>query len=217
MSKIQIAGHADFKVEPDTVTIAVDISERNFDYSKCAEALNRRTACARETLIEEGIAAEDIRSDDYRIDKLSDHQCKQTPDVRFSGWHYLRVQLPLDQARINRLLGALTQADAELEIGLSYQLLDPTPHRDLAETLAVKDALRRGAAIATAANSRIVGMGAIIVDRAPSSTRSWDISAAFCGPSFGPPNDAPQGVSVTPKSLHVEASVHVTLKIAPVG
>jgi uncharacterized protein YggE len=217
MSKIQIAGHADFEVEPDTVTIAVDISERNFDYSKCAEALNRRTACARETLIGEGVAAEDIRSHDYRIDKLSDHQCRQSPDVRFSGWHYLRVQLPLDQARINRLLGALTHADAELEIGLSYQLLDPTPHRDIAETLAVKDALRRGAAIATAANSRIVGMGAIIVDRAPSSTRSWDISADLLSPCFSPPNDSSQGVSVTPKRLNVEASVHVTLKIAPMG
>jgi uncharacterized protein YggE len=44
MGKLSMTGTAEFDVEPDTAIIAIRIEQYEYDYARCAEQLNARTA-----------------------------------------------------------------------------------------------------------------------------------------------------------------------------
>jgi uncharacterized protein YggE len=218
MSKMDIVGNAQFDVEPDTANLAISIEQRDYDYASCAAALTRRTQAAR--LIVEGCGVEPdaIRSHDYRVEKMSDYARKLYPAARFTGTHVLRIKMPLDREKINRLLAMLTASDAELEVSLGYEVRDLTAHRDKAEALAVADALRRSAIIANAAGCRVVGILAIRTGQLMHEEHTedgWDINlsaAACCSEPSSP--DSPE---VTPRMLSVSASISIQLEIVGVS
>jgi uncharacterized protein YggE len=217
MGKLDITGLAQFDVEPDTATIAILVEGRDYDYAACAAAINRRTQVAHRVLEGGGVAADLIRSHDYRIEKMSDWECKQYPGVRFSGKHDLRIRLPLDRDQINRLLGILTLADAALEVSLGYEVRDLAVHRDQAEALAVGDALRRARIIAEAAGCRVIGIRSIragLVMREQHSEDGYDYDSPLSEPSMCSEGAVPPSPEVAPRMLGVSASVFVRVDIA---
>ncbi len=217
MGKLDITGLANFNVEPDTATIAILVEGKNYDYAACAAAINLRTQAARRVLEGGGVAADLIRSHDYRIEKMSDWECKQTPGTRFSGKHDLRIKLPLDRDQINRLLGSLTSVDAALEVSLGYEVLDLSAHRDKAESLAMADALRRAKIIAEAAGCRVIGIRSIragLVMREQHSDDGYDYNAPSPDALMCSEGACPPPPEVAPRMLGVSASVFVRVEIA---
>jgi uncharacterized protein YggE len=218
MGKLDITGHAKFHVEPDTATIAILIEGRDFDYTACANEINRRTQTARRVLTSEGVTDDLIRSHDYRIEKVSEWHIKQFPGTRFYGKHDLRIRLPLDRDQVNRLLAVLTSADEALEISLGYEVRDLAVHRDKADALAVADALRRAGIIAEAAACRVIGIrsiraGVMMGEQHSKDGYDQDLPA-FLRPQMCAEESALPSPEVAPKMLGVSASIFVRVEIA---
>lgn len=217
MGKLAITGTAQFEVEPDTAIVAIRIEQYEFDYARCAEQLNARTLAARQVLEALDVDAETIRSNDYRVEKTGEYFRKEHPSKRFQGVHALRVTLPLEKERVNRVLAHLTAADAMLDVSLGYEVRDMMGYRDQAEAMAVRDALRRGALIAEAAGCRVVGILKIhdgeIMRESHSSRGYNNYGPMLCADSCNEP-DSPE---VSPRMLSISACISVRLEIAGLG
>lgn len=218
MGKLVITGTAQFEVEPDTAIVAIRIEQYEYDYARCAEELNARTLAARQVLEALEVDSETIRSNDYRVEKTSEYFHKEHPSKRFQGVHALRVALPLEKERVNRVLAHLTAADASLDVSLGYEVRDMTTYRDQAEAMAVRDALRRGALIAEAAGCRVVGIlkiddGSIM--RESHSSRGYSIyeGPMVCADSCS----EPESPEVSPRMLSISAQISVRFEIAGLG
>ncbi len=217
MGKLSMTGTAEFDVEPDTAIIAIRIEQYEYDYARCAEQLNARTAAAHQVLEALDIDSETIRSNDYRVEKTSEYFRKEHPSKQFLGVHALRVTLPLERERVNRVLAHLTAADAMLDVSLGYEVRDMAGYRDQAEAMAVRDALRRGALIAEAAGCRVVGILKIHdgeIMRESHSSRGWQSHRyMLCEGS----SNEPISPEVSPRLLNISASISVRLEISGLG
>jgi uncharacterized protein YggE len=214
MGKLAITGTAQFDVEPDTAIVAIRIEQYEYDYARCADQLNARTLAARQVLETLEVDAETIRTNDYRVEKTSDYFRKEHPNKQFLGAHALRMTLPLERERVNRLLAHLTASDAMLDVSLGYEVRDMAGYRDQAEAMAVRDALRRGALIAEAAGCRVVGISHIYTGkmaRESHSTDGWDINEPML---CSGPCDEPDSPEVSPRMLSISAQISLSLEIA---
>lgn len=202
---ITVQGVGRLSIEPDTAVIRCKVSALNKSYTGANQEMNQRVDLLRQALTAEGFAKTDLKTTDFGMTRETKRNPK-TDEYEFSGFnaaHALELRLPLDKARVNRVMEALLGSKAEAQVDIAFAVADPEPVRQRLLTAAVENARQRAETIARAAGTKLGKIAHISYGVAEVQIRQTE--SMLC--------DSPAGPEIEAGNYTVQDSVTVTWEI----
>ncbi|WP_018478824.1 SIMPL domain-containing protein [Pontibacter roseus] len=129
--KLQITGKGKLSIAPDILLLSFDASAQEWEYEKTINALNAKVEELRSILEQAGIARHNLKTKDFSIRKETIRN-KKTDQYEFNGFkasHSLELELPLDKALINTLLGQIARKLDNLDFHIAFGVRDVSHHQ----------------------------------------------------------------------------------------
>lgn len=112
--KLTITGKAKISAKPDTCILSFDILGHEWEYEASMKTLDEKVNSLRKVLKENGIKKEELKTIDFDVSRGQTYDDKKKKYI-FNGYkatHRMKLQLPLDNKLLNKLL---TQISKELD------------------------------------------------------------------------------------------------------
>ena len=142
-------GHGEIKVKPDIARLTADVLTHDRHQEQAVQDNARRMTALVVAIKGMGIADKDIQTQSYTVSPQYDYTNGQTHLTGYQVTNSVQVTLR-DLKQVGTLIDTATQAGANQLDGVSYDLSDRTAAQDKALALAVADAQRRAATMASA-------------------------------------------------------------------
>lgn len=220
--RLTVTGDAEIKVAPDRVVISVGVESRSPQLATAKSRNDAAIAAILAATAKEQVVPADVQTDFIEINPV--YQGRDTAENRENYLvDYYRIHKTVaitlrDVTRFERLLTAVLNAGANRVYGVNFQTSELRKYRDQAREMAVKAAIEKARAMATAAGLR--------VDK-PESISSYNSGG---GPSYGrmqsnmnmvqnvassAGGDSELSGTIAPGRITVSASVTLTFRLLP--
>lgn len=163
MRSIKVTGKGLLKVKPDTMRLLLTTTDTKKDYADALQASANMTGILRGVAAECGFTEEELKTTSFVVDP--DYEGYQDKNgnwrQKLKGYRYtheLKLEFPLDNERLGRLLYALSKSGSKAEFRIQYTVADMEASRNELLRLAVEDAKRKATILAEAAG---VSLGAL--------------------------------------------------------
>jgi uncharacterized protein len=150
--KLQITGRGKLSVAPDIIIISFEAAAHEWEYEKTISALNRKVEELRTIIEQQGIERKSLKTKDFNIRKETTRN-KTTEQYEFSGFkatHSLELELPLDKAVINVLLGQIATRLNNLDFSIHFGVKDASAQQQALILNAISKAKENATLIAGA-------------------------------------------------------------------
>ncbi|MBX0331971.1 SIMPL domain-containing protein [Pontibacter sp. HSC-14F20] len=150
--KLQITGRGKLSVTPDLMILSFSASAQEWEYDKTVDALNAKVEELRNIIEAQGIARSNLKTKDFGVRKETQWNRKtEKPDfIGYSASHRMELELPLDKALINKLLGQIARHMDDLDFSISFGVKDASDHQQQLILQAITKAKENAALIAEA-------------------------------------------------------------------
>lgn len=196
---MQVEGRAELKITPDQVSVICRLSVFATDYRAAQTGLNERVALLRDAAPGQGLTGTDFKTTGFCVDRVTEETEHRRKIAGYRARHTLRLELPLQMDRLNRIVAACAGSGAAPEIDVEFGVKDHEAVREQLLAVAVANARRRGEILAQAAGVKLGEIQRIdygVMDVRVSSY-SYDMSLAEAGPDLTPGDlDAADKVTV---------------------
>ena len=162
--RIRVTGTGLLRLKPDLCRVDLTLRGLEPAYSDALNRASRDSAALGEAIAALGFAREDLKTLDFSVD--AEYESVQDDKghwrQEFKGYRFtqsLKLEFPVDNARLGRTLAALAAAPVDPEFHLSYALRDPESAKAALLEAAVGDARRKAGILASAAG---VKLGALL-------------------------------------------------------
>ena len=211
---ITVNGTGEALVPADVAIISLGVSARDADVLNAQEKVNETIAAIRSSLIENGVAREDINTDYINVYAIYDYAEEQEKVVAYNAYSTLAVKT-LDMDRVGEIIDLALGAGANNLNGVNFSATDTGEAKQAALIQAMLDASSKAAVLANAAGVVIMGIDSI----EETGTYSYDGGAANnFSVKTEAASDAEAGTYVQAAQLTVTANVSITYVAAtPVG
>ena len=155
MRMIRVTGQGQFKTRPDLTRVTATLERVEREYGEALRRSAEDTEALRTLLEGLGFAREALKTLSFGVDP--EHEGYQEEGAwrqRLVGYRYrhvLKLEFPLDNARLGTVLGALAGCPQHPELQLSYTVSDPGAAKNRLLARAVADAKAKAEALAEAA------------------------------------------------------------------
>ncbi len=203
-SKLTVQGDGKVSIAPDMATIVLGVETQN---ANASEAIRENAGLMNETigaLLAAGIAESEIQTSTFSLTTLPQDEPKTSgakPKAPvFLATNQVTVKLN-NTTDVGRVLDAAVKAGSNSIQGVSFDLRDPGPQKNMALTLAIEDAQKKAE---VAANAAGVKLGRVL-----EITEGYGyVAAAAKSLSF-----ADIATPIQPGQLDVTSSVNVVYEI----
>lgn len=203
---VSVAGQATVEAEPDAATVELTVAARGDDPRAVRDRLASNASAVREALESEGLDAEQIRTEHFRI--RENHRAHEDPDApAYVGAHALVVELE-DTERVGEVIDAAVESGPVRVDGVTFGLSDERREelRDQALTQAVEDARGEAELVASAEGLEISSAKQIRTDEVHvDRTRGTVYQEAAATPTAG----ADAATRVESDEVTVSVTVHL--------
>ncbi|SFP50537.1 SIMPL domain-containing protein [Tranquillimonas alkanivorans] len=157
--RLTVTGQGSVTHAPDMATINLGVAAEAPSAAEAVEETSVATSRVLSRLVEAGVAASDIQTDQLLLhpvyaDRAVDGPAR-TPEIeRFRAVNRLSVRV-LDLQSLGGVLDAVVTDGANVFDGLRFGLQEPQPAEDAARVAAVEDAMRKARIIAGAAEQEL--------------------------------------------------------------
>lgn len=152
---VRVQGHGEATAPADRVVLGFDIGAWDRDYSAAVEALNDRVEDLRGDLAALSVPRKHLKTSNFRVNPTYETINRLGREQRqLSGYmasHFIRLELPLENEQLNRILQAVSQGESEPSISISFEVEDSAALRQQALDNAVSEARRNAETLAEAA------------------------------------------------------------------
>ncbi len=156
---ISVKGVGRVSVPPDRTVVTFSASALNMDYAASSDELNGRVAKLRSRLSEGGIAATDLKTTSFSVERETEWQGRDANRKQgFVGWrsrHHLRLELPVDREVLNKAFAAIASNEIESSVEIAFTVSDQALLRTKVLEDATRTARRNAEAIAAAAGCKL--------------------------------------------------------------
>ncbi|MBQ6454436.1 MAG: SIMPL domain-containing protein [Coriobacteriales bacterium] len=168
---IKVTGKGRIAVKPDTTRLILSLEGSKKEYDEALELSSQMTAALKSVLEPFGFGRQELKTLSFNVDaqyegyKAKDGSWKQ----RFVGYRYshrMKLEFPVDNARLGKLLYALAHSDAKPEIRIEHTVANPEPVKNQLLAYAVADSKAKAAILCEAAG---VALGEVVT-----IDYSWD-------------------------------------------
>jgi uncharacterized protein YggE len=152
---ISVKGVGHVTMPPDIVVITFRMSRLNRVYRDSVEELNERVEGLRSAIVNADVDRDQLKTTLFNVSPEYEHDRNKSV---FKGWraqHSLRLELPIDRERLNRVLEAITSADIESQLNVQFEVRDRAALRQRTLEDATRAARASAEAIAGAAGCRL--------------------------------------------------------------
>jgi hypothetical protein len=154
-----IQGHGWFHSAPDRVVLSFRAAETHKEYESAVTRLNKSVEKLRQDLEWLGVKRTDLKTSNFSVTAQYDYTLGKQRFTGYQASHDLRLDLPFAQAVLNQVLNKIASSQAEVEVGIHFEVsLDEELKRHAIEN-AVQDAQVKADAIAQTAR---ITLGKII-------------------------------------------------------
>ncbi len=156
MRTIRVTGKGQIKVRPDMTRITMTLEGRDKEYAETLRRSSEETEALKDVLSGFGFERADLKTLNFGVD--TEYESYQDKDgaykQRFVGYmfnHVLKVEFPSDNARLGKILYALSNCKVSPEFRISYTVKDAEAVKNTLLGSAVTDAKEKAAVLAGAA------------------------------------------------------------------
>ena len=161
---IRVTGKGRIKVQPDLIRIIITLQDRQKDYETAVRKSTESKSELNGVLEKLGFQNTDVKTLSFNISPV--HESYQTKDkawrnrlVGYDYTHRMKIEFPVDNERLGRVLYALAHCPSEPEFRIEYTLSDPETAKNELLAKAVADSTAKAKVLADAA---CVTLGEII-------------------------------------------------------
>ena len=157
---IRIKGRGEISVKPDTIRLNIELEGLKKDYESAMKLWAKQTRIVQETLKPLGFGPEDLKTLSFNID-TSYSRTKDGQRI-FEGYEFtqeMKLELPLDNRLLGKVLYALADCSADPVIHISFTAKDKGGVKNQLLEKAVEDAKEKAALLSHAAG---VALGSIL-------------------------------------------------------
>ena len=162
---IRVTGTGKLKIKPDTTRITLTLEDVCPQYSDALKNSSESTAALTKTLSMFGFSEKDLKTLNFDIDsEYESYQERGVYKKRLVGFrfsHMLKIEFPLDNERLGKILYSLANCSVHPEISISYTVSDPEAEKNMLLEKAVTDAVSKAEVLAKAANVSLLSIQGI--------------------------------------------------------
>ncbi len=225
-NRLSVTGDAEIKVAPDRVVISVGVESRNPSLPVAKSRNDQAVAAILKATLAEAVAPADVQTDFIEINPVYQERSAAESREGYLIDHY-RIHKTIaitlrDVSRFERLLSAVLSAGANRVYGVDFQTSELRKYRDQARELAVKAAIEKATAMASAAGLKVskpesisaynYGGGSAYGRSSRASNMMQNVSQNVV--SAGDGGEEVSG-TMAPGRISVRASVSLTFRLLP--
>ncbi len=155
MRTIRVTGKSQIKLKPDLTRITLSLEECSPEYEEALQRSSQDTEKLQDLLTTFGFARSDLKTLNFGVDtEYESYQEQGVYKQRFIGYkyhHQMKLEFPLDNGRLGRVLYALAHCCVKPEFRISYTVKDPEAAKNELLDKAVQDAAQKAAVLTRAA------------------------------------------------------------------
>ena len=128
--KIRVTGKGKLSVKPDTIRLIITITGMEKEYDKALEQSATMTDAFKELFVKMDFKRDDVKTLSFNVD--TEYESYQAKDKswkrRFEGYqfrHRIKVEFPMDNKRLGKVLYALGHASIRPEFRIEYTVAEP--------------------------------------------------------------------------------------------
>lgn len=152
---IKVTGKGDLKIKPDTVRMMISQTGITKDYAKTLELSAKSKDMLNEKLVELGFQKDDLKTLLFSVDvDYESCKCGDEWQRRFKGYafnHHLKLELPVGDDRLGKVMYVLAHCPGETEFGLMYTVADPEKYKNDLLASAIRDSSEKARVLTQAA------------------------------------------------------------------
>lgn len=123
-SVITVVGQSKIEASPDQVRINLSINQQSASYDEAVAMLNQRTQKLVQVLLKQDFEEEDIKTTGFNAQPYYEYQNGKRQQKGYSASQNLEVLFVYDQERLGAIVKALSKADVEPNMNISFLLSD---------------------------------------------------------------------------------------------
>ena len=200
---IKVTGKAEASTPADRVVLRFDINGWSKTYAPAVEMLNQRVETLRAGLAPLSVGRQQLKTSAFRVAPTYETTSRLGTQRReLSGYfasHTIRLELPVDQARLNEVLGAISQGESEPTLYISFEVEDASALRQEALRNAVAEAERNARTLGEAAGVSLKMLRAIEYgwSEVRLTTQSFPLERPAGGAQMAAPDLEPEDVKAS--------------------
>ena len=147
-----VKGQGVASAEPDLTILSFTVLGREPSYSTAVEELNDRVETLREDMTKEGVGRHRLKTTDFQVRTQNryDEDTDELVSSFYEASHRLRLELPVDKERLNRVLGRIATSTSEASITISFDVSERESLKRRAMRAAVEDTRQSAEVLAEA-------------------------------------------------------------------
>lgn len=217
---IRVTGYGQLKLPPDLTRLMIGLTGTEKEYAQALTRCEEKTRALREAVAPFGFAEEDLKTTEFRVDTRYESEQDKHGNWRqvFAGYQYthrLKLEFPVDNDRLGKVLYAVAHADTVPEMSLQYTVADVEAAKNALIGKAVEDAREKAAILTQAAD---VALGEVLSINYAENGMRFETDTMFLreeSAAFGAPRmkAASYDMAVQPDDITVRDSVTVVWEI----
>lgn len=158
-----VKGQGIASAEPDLTVLSFTVLGRDPSYSTAVEELNDRVEALRGDITKEGVGRHRLKTTNFQVrtEYRYDEETGKREFLNYEASHRLRLELPLDKERLNRVLGRVATSTSEASVSVSFDVSDRESMKREAMRAAVTDARESAEVLAEASGVELGKIGRI--------------------------------------------------------
>ena len=156
-TKITVSGTGEVRISADTAVISLGVNARDKDVLKAQQQVNETINMIRKTLIEEGVAEENINTEYINIYAVYDYHNGQEQLSAYNASSTLAIKVT-DIESVGNLIDVSFAAGANTLNGISFSASDTEDAKAEALQKAVEDAEKKAEILAQTSGLTITGI-----------------------------------------------------------
>lgn len=217
--RIKVTGTGKLAVKPDTFRLFLELTGIEHEYSEALDACADVTEELRDVFVRQGFQKDSLKTIHFDISSKYESYRDKHDDwkKRFVGYEYIhrfKIEFPLDNSRLGKILSAIGQSALSPEITIGYTIADPEGAKNELLAKAVSDSRRKAEILSAAAGVKIGTL--VTIDY---SWQELDVYASGTRGGDGMPlakacNFAAEDMDIEPDDIDLTDSVTVIWSIS---
>lgn len=213
---IQVTGKSNVKVSPDHTRISLNLTGTRAEYDAALATSVKDLNLIVECIKQLGFERKELKTSRFEINRKTESYRDKNNDwkQRFVGYEYtqdLNFSFENDNARLGRILYALSHLCIVPEINISYFCGDVEAVKDQLLEIAIKDARKKAELLTRAAGVKICEILNIDYSWVNIALETDDMS--FCKPIMASCSSLSYDVDIEPEDISTSDSVRITYRI----
>jgi uncharacterized protein YggE len=154
---ITVEGLGRLSVPPDAAVVEAAVAVVNASYTAAGTEAHRRVELLRVAIVPLGFDRTEFKTTDFGVTRETEH-LNNPSRTRFAGYgarHTVELRLPLEKARLNRVVEACLASGAEAAVVVRFTVLEPETVRNRLLAAAVANARQRAEVLTAAAGVKL--------------------------------------------------------------